>query len=47
MLRQGIYLPPSQYEAWFISLAHGEDDVERTVSAAAVAFGEVGSQHAG
>jgi glutamate-1-semialdehyde 2,1-aminomutase len=34
MLRQGIYLPPSQFEAWFVSLAHTEANLEETVSAA-------------
>jgi glutamate-1-semialdehyde 2,1-aminomutase len=34
MLERGIYLPPSQYEAWFPSLAHTEDHVERTLEAA-------------
>ncbi|MDP9352134.1 MAG: glutamate-1-semialdehyde 2,1-aminomutase, partial [Chloroflexota bacterium] len=34
MLGQGIYLPPSQFEAWFISLAHTHEDVERTLIAA-------------
>ena len=34
MLDGGIYLPPSQFEAWFPSLAHGEDEVERTLAAA-------------
>ena len=34
MLDRGIYLPPSQFEAWFPSLAHGEDEVERTLAAA-------------
>lgn len=34
MLERGIYLPPSGYEAWFVSLAHGEEDIERTVEAA-------------
>jgi len=34
MLRRGIYLPPSQFEAWFVSLAHGEEDIDRTVEAA-------------
>jgi glutamate-1-semialdehyde 2,1-aminomutase len=41
MLEQGIYLPPSQYEAWFPSLAHGEDEVELTLEAAARCFAEV------
>jgi glutamate-1-semialdehyde 2,1-aminomutase len=34
MLECGVYLPPSQYEAAFISLAHSADDIERTVEAA-------------
>ncbi|HEY7724240.1 MAG TPA: glutamate-1-semialdehyde 2,1-aminomutase [Anaeromyxobacteraceae bacterium] len=38
MLSRGIYLPPSQFEAAFVSLAHTEEDVERTVAAAREAF---------
>jgi glutamate-1-semialdehyde 2,1-aminomutase len=34
MLDRGVYLPPSQFEAWFPSLAHGEDEIERTLAAA-------------
>ncbi|MDQ4106796.1 MAG: glutamate-1-semialdehyde 2,1-aminomutase [Actinomycetota bacterium] len=34
MLRRGIYLAPSQYEAGFISVAHTEEDLDRTVEAA-------------
>ena len=34
MLERGVYLPPSQFEAWFPSLAHTEAHVERTVEAA-------------
>ncbi len=34
MLERGIYLPPSQFEAAFISLAHNEADIETTVRAA-------------
>ncbi len=34
MLEQGIYLPPSAYEAWFVSLSHGEREIERTLKAA-------------
>jgi glutamate-1-semialdehyde 2,1-aminomutase len=34
MLARGIYPPPSQFEAWFISGAHTEKDIERTVKAA-------------
>jgi glutamate-1-semialdehyde 2,1-aminomutase len=38
MLERGVYLPPSQFEAWFPSLAHGDAHVERTLEAAAEAF---------
>jgi glutamate-1-semialdehyde 2,1-aminomutase len=38
MLDQGILLPPSQFEAWFISAEHSEDDVTATVDAARLAF---------
>jgi len=34
MLEQGIYLPPSQFEAAFISAAHSESDIDRTIEAA-------------
>ncbi len=34
MLEAGVYLPPSQFEAWFPSLAHSEAQIERTVAAA-------------
>ena len=34
MLDGGIHLPPSQYEAWFLSLAHTEADVDQTVKIA-------------
>jgi glutamate-1-semialdehyde 2,1-aminomutase len=32
--RHGVLVPPSQYEAWFVSGAHREEDVEQTVAAA-------------
>jgi glutamate-1-semialdehyde 2,1-aminomutase len=38
MLERGVYVPPSQFEAWFPSLAHGESHVERTLEAARGAF---------
>jgi glutamate-1-semialdehyde 2,1-aminomutase len=38
MLERGIYLPPSQFEAWFPSLAHSEAQVERTIEAASEAL---------
>jgi glutamate-1-semialdehyde 2,1-aminomutase len=38
MLRRGIYLAPSAYEAMFLSLAHTKQDIERTVEAALESF---------
>jgi len=38
MLENGIYLPPSQFEAAFLSVAHTEHDVQQTVTAAKQAF---------
>src|SRR5690606_2164655 len=38
MLDRGVHLPPSQFEAWFVSLAHTEADIDRTVAAAAEAL---------
>jgi glutamate-1-semialdehyde 2,1-aminomutase len=34
MLEQGIYLPPSGYEAWFLGTAHGDGEIDRTLEAA-------------
>jgi glutamate-1-semialdehyde 2,1-aminomutase len=41
LLDRGVYPPPSQFEAWFPSLAHDDAHVERTLAAAAEAFAEV------
>jgi glutamate-1-semialdehyde 2,1-aminomutase len=41
LLARGVYPPPSQFEAWFPSLAHTPEHVTRTVEAAAAAFAEV------
>jgi glutamate-1-semialdehyde 2,1-aminomutase len=38
MLAQGIYPPPSQYEAWFLSAAHTPRDIDRTIAAARAAM---------
>ncbi len=43
MLERGVYLPPSQFEACFLSTAHREREIEETLSAAEAAFGEVTS----
>jgi glutamate-1-semialdehyde 2,1-aminomutase len=34
MLDRGVYPPPSQLEAWFVSLAHDEESIDRTLEAA-------------
>ena len=38
LLEHGVYPPPSQFEAWFPSLAHGDEQLERTMTAARPAF---------
>ena len=38
MLEQGVHLPPSQYEAWFVGLAHQDKHIEQTIVAAERAF---------
>ena len=41
LLERGVYPPASQYEAWFPSLAHEPEHIERTVAAAREAFAEL------
>jgi glutamate-1-semialdehyde 2,1-aminomutase len=41
LLARGVYAPASQFEAWFPSLAHTAEHIERTVAAAAAAFAEI------
>lgn len=41
MLERGIYLAPSQYEAGFMSLAHTDEDIDRTLAAAKEVFAEI------
>lgn len=41
MLDQRIYLPPSQFEAWFISLAHTQKDLDKTAEACDTAFRKI------
>jgi glutamate-1-semialdehyde 2,1-aminomutase len=38
LLERGVYAPASQFEAWFVSLAHDEAAIDRTAAAAAEAF---------
>ncbi len=40
MLERGVYPPPSQFEAWFVSLAHDEAAIDRTLEAAAESLEE-------
>jgi glutamate-1-semialdehyde 2,1-aminomutase len=40
MLDRGIYLPPSQFEAMFVSAAHTDEDIARTVAAAKASFAQ-------
>jgi glutamate-1-semialdehyde 2,1-aminomutase len=41
LLSRGVYPPPSQFEAWFPSLAHSPEQIDRTIEAAAAAFAAV------
>jgi len=40
MLERGVYPPPSQFEAWFVSLAHDEAAVDRTLEIASDSLSE-------
>jgi len=42
MLDQGVYLAPAMYEAGFVSAAHTESDIQRTIKAAQIAFKALG-----
>jgi glutamate-1-semialdehyde 2,1-aminomutase len=44
MLARGVYPPPSQFEAWFVSAAHTARDIEKTIAAAREAMKEVRSE---
>lgn len=44
MLKQGVNLAPSKYEAWFVTLAHTEEDVEYTLKAVENAFRQLASE---
>jgi glutamate-1-semialdehyde 2,1-aminomutase len=41
MLAAGVYLPPSQFEAAFLSTAHSEQDIRRTIDAARKALSKI------
>jgi len=40
MLRRGVHLPPAQFEAWFLSAAHGDEEIDLVLEAAAASIGE-------
>jgi glutamate-1-semialdehyde 2,1-aminomutase len=42
MLQRGVYLPPAQFEALFVSLAHSEADIDHTLQAAAESLAGLG-----
>ena len=44
MLQSGIYLPPSAFEAMFVSLAHDEQAIQQMIDAARKAFAAVAKQ---
>jgi len=46
LLKHGIYLPPSAYEAWFVSAMHSDEDIERTVAAAHLVLPQVAAMPA-
>ncbi len=41
MLDEGVYLPPSQFEAWFLSIAHSQKDLDQTIEACEKAFKKI------
>ncbi len=43
MLNEGVYLPPSQYEAYFLSTAHDQETIDRTLRKAERVFGRIAS----
>jgi len=45
MLARGVYLPPSQFEAWFLSAAHTDAHIKKTVAAARAAMKDVARAH--
>ena len=41
LLARGVYPPASQFEAWFLSAAHSDADIDRTLTAARAALREL------
>ncbi|WP_445489705.1 glutamate-1-semialdehyde 2,1-aminomutase [Niallia sp. 03133] len=44
LVKQGVMLAPSKYEAWFITIAHTEEDIEATIHAVDQAFFELAEE---
>jgi glutamate-1-semialdehyde 2,1-aminomutase len=44
MLQEGVYLPPSQFETWFVSAAHSENDMARAAEAARNALRKIAKE---
>jgi glutamate-1-semialdehyde 2,1-aminomutase len=38
LVEEGVWIPPSQFEAWFVSLAHSRADIDATIAAVARAL---------
>ena len=47
MLKNGINLAPSKYEAWFLTIAHTEEDINHTLEAVDRSFSELARQNNG
>lgn len=45
MLENGIVIPPSQFEAHFLSLAHTQEDLNRTLKVIELAFKNIGEKN--
>jgi glutamate-1-semialdehyde 2,1-aminomutase len=43
MLKRGVYLAPSQFEAAFVSLTHGDEEIDATIAAASEVLREIAS----
>ena len=41
MVEQGIFLPPSQFEGTFLSTAHSDEDIQKTIEAVEKAFAKI------
>lgn len=41
MMQEGVFLPPSQFEGLFLSTAHSDEDIQKTIQAAKVAFSKL------